>query len=79
VCDESDAGIEQKNLKPSSCILPAGAGVPMFAAAAHIAKDSDAVATLPSTLAATMVTDLDLRLGDAATRPAAYGYFTVLA
>jgi DNA-binding transcriptional LysR family regulator len=36
--------------------------VPMFAAAAHIAKHSDAVATLPRTLAESMAADLDLRL-----------------
>jgi DNA-binding transcriptional LysR family regulator len=36
--------------------------VPMFAAAAHIAKHSDVVATLPRTLAEAMANDMDLLL-----------------
>jgi DNA-binding transcriptional LysR family regulator len=36
--------------------------VPMFAAAAHIARHSDMVATLPRTLAESMARDLDLQL-----------------
>jgi DNA-binding transcriptional LysR family regulator len=36
--------------------------IPMFAAAAHIAKHSDVVATLPRTLAEAMANDLGLQL-----------------
>jgi DNA-binding transcriptional LysR family regulator len=36
--------------------------IPMFAAAAHIVKHSDVIATLPRTVARTMANDLDLQL-----------------
>lgn len=48
-----------ESLIPSENII---CRVPAFASAAHIAKNSDVVATLPRTLAMSMVKDLDLQL-----------------